>query len=306
MRRPDPRELYELEPDRPELGAPVLVQALDGFIDAGSATRLARAHLLEALGSRVVARFDVDTLYDYRARRPPMLFVEDHWDSYEAPELAVHLLHDEAGTPFLLLAGPEPDVQWERFVEAVKLVVGQLGVRLVVGLNAIPMSLPHTRPVGVIAHGSRQELLESAEPWIGTVTVPASAGHLLELRLGQAGLDAVGFAAHVPHYVAQSDFPAAAAALVREVGAVSRLVLPTAALDEAAAQTRRDIDEQVAQSAEVQAVVRALEEQYDSFVAGRGRSLLAGDRQLPSADELGAELERFLAEQPRGGEGPTG
>ncbi len=306
MRRPDPRDLYELEPDRPELGSPVLVQALDGFLDAGSATRLARTHLLSTLGSTVVARFDVDQLHDYRARRPPMLFVEDHWESYEDPELAVHLLHDEAGTAFLVLAGPEPDVQWERFIEAVRMVLVQLGVRLVVGLNAIPMSLPHTRPVGVISHGSRQELLTRSEHWIGTVTVPASAGHLLEHRLGQAGLDAIGFAAHVPHYVSQTEYPAAAAALVRELSAVTGLVLPTAALDEAAAQTRVSIDEQVAQSDDIASVVRALEEQYDSFVAGRGRSLLAGEGQLPSADELGAELERFLAEQPQGGDGGAG
>ena len=306
MQSPDPRDLYELEPDRPELGSPVLVQALDGFMDAGSATRLARTHLLEALGSTVVARFDVDQLHDYRARRPMMVFAEDHWESYDDPSLAVHLLHDEGGTPFLLLAGPEPDVQWERFIAAVRMVIAQLGVRMVVGLNAIPMSLPHTRPVGVITHGSNKELFEGAEPWIGTVTVPASAGHLLEYRLGQAGFDALGFAAHVPHYVAQAEYPAAAAALVREIAAATGLVLPTAALDEAAAQTRVAIDEQVSQSTDVQAVVTALEEQYDSFVAGRGRSLLAGDAQMPSADELGAELERFLAEQPQGGDGSLG
>ena len=284
MVRPDPRDLYDLEPDRPAIGEPVLLQALDGFIDAGSATRLARAHLLEVLESRVVARFDVDLLHDYRARRPPMVFVEDHWESYDAPSLAVHLLHDEAGTPFLLLAGPEPDVQWERFVEAVRLLVVELGVRLTVGLNAIPMSLPHTRPVGVIAHGSRKELVQGHEPWIGTVTVPASAGHLLEHRLGLAGHDAVGFAAHVPHYVSQAEFPAAASALLREISATTGLVLPTTALDEAATTTRAAIDAQVAQSEEVQQVVTALEEQYDAFVAGRGRSLLAGDAELPSAD----------------------
>ena len=297
MHRPDPRELFELAPDRPDTTGAVMVQALDGFLDAGSATRLARAHLLSSFDATVVARFDHDQLHDYRARRPPMLFVEDHWETYEDPEIAVHLLHDEGGSPFLVLAGPEPDVQWERFVAAVQLIVQELGVRLTVGLNAIPMSLPHTRPVGVIAHGSRKELVEGYEPWVGTVTVPASAGHLIEHRLGQAGLDAMGFAAHVPHYVSQSEFPAAAAALVREVSAVTGLVLPTTALDEAAAQTRLAIDEQVAQSEEVAAVVTALEEQYDSFVAGRGRSLLAGDAQLPSADELGAELERFLADQ---------
>ncbi len=297
MRRLDPRDLFEVEADLPSLEDVVLVQALDGFVDAGSATRLARAHLLSTLGSRVVARFDVDQLHDYRARRPPMVFAEDHWESYDDPELAVHLLADESGRSFLLLAGPEPDAQWERFVAAVRLLLDELGVSLVVGLNAIPMSLPHTRPVGVISHGSRKELLQGAQPWIGTVTVPASAGHLLEHRLGQAGLAAMGFAAHVPHYVASAEYPAAAAALVRQLAAATGLVLPVAALDEAATQTRTAIDEQVGQSTEVQAVVTALEEQYDSFVAGQERSLLAGESRLPSADELGAELERFLADQ---------
>src|SRR5205809_561003 len=127
MRRLDPSELFELDPDRPELDAPVLVQALDGFIDAGAGKRLAREHLLATYESQVVARFDVDQLLDYRARRPAMLFVEDHWESYADPELAIHVLHDAAGTAFLLLSGPEPDVQWERFVEAVRMVVDRLG-----------------------------------------------------------------------------------------------------------------------------------------------------------------------------------
>ena len=297
MRRLDPSELFELDPDRPELDQPVLVQALDGFIDAGGGKRLAREHLLASYESQVVARFDVDQLLDYRARRPAMLFVEDHWESYSDPELAVYLLHDAVGAPFLLLAGPEPDVQWERFVEAVRMVVDRLGVRLTIGLNAIPMGVPHTRPTGVIAHGSRKELVADYEPWVNAVQVPGTAGHLIEYRLGQAGYDALGFAVHVPHYVSQAEYPAAAAALLAEVSKASGLVLPLDALEAAAATTREAIDEQVAGSPEVAAVVQALENQYDAFVSGRGASLLVDEGDLPTADELGAELERFLAEQ---------
>jgi len=297
MRKLDPSELFELDPDRPELGRPVLVQALDGFIDAGGAKRLAREHLLGASESQVVATFDVDQLLDYRARRPAMLFVEDHWESYEDPLLAVHLLHDTAGTPYLLLAGPEPDVQWERFTEAVRMVVDRLGVRLTIGLNAIPMGVPHTRPTGVIAHGSRKELVAGYEPWVNTVQVPGTAGHLIEHRLGQAGYDAMGFAVHVPHYVSQSEYPAAAAALLVEVAKAGDLTLPLESLHEAAATTRAAIDEQVAGAPEVAAVVSALEDQYDAFLAGRDSALLLEHADLPTADELGAELERFLAER---------
>ena len=297
----DPTDLYQLAADRPELGAPVLVVALDGFVDAGAARRLAVEHLRASSEATTLVTFDVDQLHDYRARRPAMLFVEDHWETYDEPSLTVDLLHDALGTPYLVLQGPEPDVQWERFTEAVRQVVVALGVRMTVGLNAIPMAVPHTRGVGVIAHGSRRELVDGFEPWIATVTVPGSAAHLLEYRFGRAGIDAVGFAVHVPHYVAQAAYPAAAAALVHAVERVSGLTLPTAALAEAAAETRRMIDEQVAESAEVQAVVHALEEQYDTFVAGRG-GLLGDETRLPTGDELGAELERFLADQQRPGD----
>ena len=293
----DPRDLFVLEDDAGDLGRPVLVQALDGFIDAGGARRLARDHLVASSPeARVVATFDVDQLHDYRARRPVMLFVEDHWESYDAPSLTLTALRDATGTPYLLLAGPEPDMQWERFAAAVQLLVERLGVRLYVGLNAIPMAVPHTRPAGVIAHGSRPEIVAGFDAWIATVQVPGAAGHLLELRLGQAGYDACGFAVHVPHYVSQAEYPAAAQALVQSITRVSGLVLPTDSLGHAADDTRRMIDDQVTGNDDVQAVVRALEEQYDTFVAGRG-AMLPDGRPLPTGDELGAELERFLSEQ---------
>ena len=298
MRKLDPTELYELTADRPDLQGVVLVQALDGFIDAGGARKLTAEHLLGSLEHRVVARFDHDQLFDYRARRPVMVFAKDHWESYDTPELALHLVSDLDGAPFLLLAGPEPDVQWERFVSAVQQLCKLLGVRRSIGLNAIPMGLPHTRPVGVIAHGKPASLVEGYEPWVETVHVPASAGHLLELRLGEAGYEAMGFAVHVPHYVAQTAYPAASAQLVREIAKAGGLRLPVDDLDEAAAATRVSLDEQVAAAPEVAEVVHQLEVQYDAFVGGRGRSLIE-ESELPTADELGAELERFLSEQPR-------
>ena len=127
----------------------MLLYYLDGFIDAGGAGRLLATHLLSTLDHQEVASFDVDSLIDYRSRRPVMTFTKDHWESYDAPELAVHLLHDAAGTPFLLLNGPEPDHVWEGFTGAVRQAVASaLGVRLAVGFHGIPMGVPHTRPLG--------------------------------------------------------------------------------------------------------------------------------------------------------------
>lgn len=304
----NPRELYELAGDLPELDGPVLVQALTGFVDAGSATQLAREHLTSTLGARQVATFDIDELLDYRSRRPAMIFVEDHWEHYEDPSLALHLVNDDSGSPFLLLAGPEPDLQWERFAAAVLDLVRDLGVRLTVGLNAIPMAVPHTRPVGLTAHATRPELIAGNEPWLRRVQVPGSAGNLLEYRLGQNGHDAAGFAVHVPHYLAQTPYPAAAEELLAAVSRATGLLLPTTALREAAELMRADVDKQIAQNAEAQELVRTLEQQYDAFVVARQDSSprRSDVDELPTADELGAELERFLAEHNRRSDPPTG
>jgi len=297
----DPGDLYTVAPDVPELINPVLIHALPGFVDAGAAGRLLGRQLMDTLTHREIVTFDVDQLIDHRSHRPVMTFVEDHWESYTPHSLALHLVHDEVSEPFLFLTGPEPDYHWERFTSAMQSLIERFDVRLTVGINAIPMAVPHTRPTGLTAHASRPELITGYEPWLATVQVPGSVGALLEYRLGQAGQDAMGFAVHVPHYLAQAEYPDAADTLLDAIARATGLVLPRAGLRSAAEETRGKIDEQVGRSEEVAAVVRALEQQYDAFADSRGAApLMTVDRQsLPSADELGAELERFLAEQNR-------
>jgi predicted ATP-grasp superfamily ATP-dependent carboligase len=299
----DPTGLFttELEPAAAaELGStrPVLVEALDGFVDAGSGRRLAREHLLNALDSQLVASFDVDQLLDYRARRPEMTFSTDHWAGYAAPQLAIHLVRDLNQVPFLLLHGPEPDVQWERFIAAVQHLVAEFDVRLVVGLTAIPMAVPHTRPLSVIAHGTPSELVADYPKWLPTVQVPASVGNLLEYRLGEDGTPACGFAVAVPYYLANVDYPDAARTLLNSLSGAGELSLPTEALARAAEVVRVDVDRQVADADEVTTLVQRLEQQYDDLSTTRGGSLLAEGARLPTADELGAEFERYLYNRP--------
>lgn len=301
----EPREnLFELHFPVPELAGengdgPVLIHALEGFTDAGHAVRLAATHLRDSLESEPVASFDIDELLDYRSRRPMMTFKTDHFDSYAEPELTLYALKDLAGTPFLLLTGLEPDLRWERFVVAVRGLAERLGVRRTIGLSAIPMAIPHTRPLGMTAHASDPELIGDYQPWIGEVQVPGSASALLEYRTGQAGAESVGFSVHVPHYLAQTDYPEAAQTLLEHVADNAGLDLPLAALADAAARVREQVAEHLESNSEVASVVAALERQYDTFIQAQERrsSLLAEGVELPSGDELGAEFERFLAEQ---------
>lgn len=301
--QPDQTGMYELEFPAPKLSCadgrgPVMIHALEGFSDAGHAIRLAAQHLKNTLDTELVASFAIDELLDYRSRRPLMTFKTDHFTSYEDPELNLYALHDSVGTPFLLLTGLEPDLRWERFITAVRLLAERLGVRRIIGLGTIPMAVPHTRPLTMTAHANSKELIADHTPWVGEVQVPGSVSNLLEFRMAQHGHEVVGFTAHVPHYLAQTAYPPAAEALLAEVAKTGSLQLPLAALAEAGTEVQAKIDEQVAASDDVAQVVTALEHQYDAFVAAQeNRSLLARDEDLPSGDELGAEFERFLAQQ---------
>ena len=310
--RPEQTGMYELEFPAPQLSSPdgrgpVMVHALEGFSDAGHAIRLAAKYLKDALDTELVASFAIDELLDYRSRRPMMTFKTDHFTHYDDPELSLYAMRDSVGTPFLLLAGMEPDLKWERFITAVRLLAERLGVRQTIGLGTIPMAVPHTRPVSLTAHANNKELIADHQPWVGEVQVPSSVSNLLEHRMAQHGHEVVGFTVHVPHYLAQTDYPAAAEVLLEQVGKVAALQLPLAALREAAAEVRAKIDEQIDGSPEVLQVVSALERQYDAFMSAQeNRSLLARDEDLPSGEELGAQFERFLAQQRGDSEGEVG
>jgi predicted ATP-grasp superfamily ATP-dependent carboligase len=295
----NPQDLYRVEPDVPELSGAVLLYEFSGFMDAGSAGNGVTSHLLEECDSRVIARFDVDQLVDYRSRRPAMTFASNRWESFTEPELAIHLLRDDAGSPFLLLSGVEPDLQWERFVAAVRGLVEQWGVRLTVGYRGIPMGAPHTRPLGVTAHANRLSLLSDYESVFNRMQIPGNIGGLLELRLGEAGLDAMGFAVHVPHYLSQATYPSSSVTLLESIEKATGLSIADEQLREAARDVDAEIDSQVRNSDEVAGVVEALERQYDMFTDEIDRRSLLADNadELPTGDELGAELERFLAEQ---------
>jgi hypothetical protein len=294
----DPEGLYELDPeigDVPE-GLP-LVAALTGFADAGAGVSQLNEYLFDTVDHRVVATFDADQLLDYRARRPTIYFDQDHLSDYEPPSLTLNLATDEVGQQFLFLAGFEPDFQWERFSKAVLQLIGAYRVKTTTWVHSIPMPTPHTRPLGVTVSGNRVELIDSMSIWKPHTQVPSNALHLVEFRLQELGHPIAGFITLVPHYLADTEYPAAAISALESISAATGLIFPTDRLREEGRDFLSKIEAQVQSNQELARLVGTLEERHDSYMAGNPlRSPLTDeDGELPTADEIAAELENFLA-----------
>jgi predicted ATP-grasp superfamily ATP-dependent carboligase len=274
----------------------VLVHGLTGFMDAGGGGRLAVAHILSTMKNRPVAYFHIDGFYDYRGRRPRTIFDSDHYESMDLPHVTLSEVTDEAGQTFLLLHGAEPDLGWQSVVRSIIDLVRVYGVRLTVGMHAIPWPAPHTRPIEITAHSSEPTLLGIHQPWVGTVEIPGSMAALIEISMAQAKMPAMGYAAHVPHYVANNDYPKAALALLDQIANSTGLVIPRDDLRESAKATDAEIDAQVAGVEENREVIRALETQHDNIMMSRRELTATADGSLVSGDELAASIEAYLAE----------
>jgi len=282
--------LYDLLED-PSLHEPVMVVVLEGWIDAGLGASVAMATLLESETTELLATFDNEALIDQRARRPLARIVDGVTESLTWPEIQLRVGVDKVGRDVLYLIGPEPDVYWAGFVDAVVELAERLEVRLVVGLGAFPAPAPHTRPVKLTATAPAESsrLLQQVGPVSGELEVPAGISAALELGCGQSGIDMISLWARVPHYVAAMSFPQASIALIEGLGRVAELSLDTADLVDAAESTRRQIDELISSNPEHLAMLKTLEATVDST---EGNPFGISD--IPSGDELAAELEQFL------------
>lgn len=280
---------------RPELDGPVLIMAPEGWIDAGLGGASALGTLLSSIDTEVVATFDIDELLDHRARRPMARIVDGVYDDLSWPEIELRSGHDREGRAVLILVGPEPDHRWRAFADAVAELAGLLGVRLLVGLGAFPAPVPHSRPGRLAATATTAELANRVGVVGGTLEVPAGVLVAIERRFAEAGIPAIGLWARVPHYAAAMPYPEASALLLEGLAEVSGIAVDVSSLREAADATRTRLDELTARSAEHTAMLRQLESRVDAEAS----DLAAGNwgNDLPSGDELAAELERFLRDE---------
>ncbi len=267
------------------LDSPVVVAAMDGWVDSGSAATTAASLLAEE--GDTLATFDSDRIYDYRARRPTLEIINGMPMELTWPELKIvrRRLDDR---DILVLTGPEPDFRWQQLGDELAHLARMLEVEEWISLGAIPAAVPHTRPVTVFGTASRDGLLRAeveAGP-IGTMTVPAAAISILDLALSGAGVPAVGYFAQVPHYIS-GEYPAAALQLLSILEQHLGITIPHGSLDEEARQLRTRLDAAAAADPQTHAYVERLEGMVD-------------EARLPSGTELISDIERFLRDRGAG------
>lgn len=273
-----------------------LIALLTGYRDAGATVAQTVEALLDADEGELVASFDHDALLDYRARRPVVRVEAEGITEYRRPRLDLRLQRDSIGRPYLLLSGFEPDFRWEAFTEALREMIDHFGIAHVTWAHAVPMPVPHTRPIRLAVTGNRDDLSSQLSVWQANVEAPGHALHLLEYELTQAGLPIADLVVLAPHYLGDSTLPATALRLVEALGTATGRIFATEPLRERDREFRSEFDSSISEEHEVRRLIGVLETQYDGFMKDTPHEnpFADADGEMPSGEEIAAELARFL------------
>jgi hypothetical protein len=278
---------YELHSDVAGATAPALIVSFEDWVDAGGSGSTAARHI--ASGGEVVATFDTDVLYSYREHRPTLDIVDGIPKEFAWPSMTLTRRQLPERDVFVL-TGPEPDGAWKEFAGDVLELALRVGIIEHVSLGAIPAAVPHTAPTPVMMTASTSDQIRGTTPIEGLLRVPAAAVSLVEWTLAQNGIPAVGFWAQVPHYA--SPFAAGAIALIRRVEDHLTVTIGAGTLESDVAAQRSAMQKIFEGNPEAEEYLERLEG-------------LVGEQQIPPAENIGEEVERFLRNQRRDGGDPN-
>ena len=282
---------------KPRLRRPVLIAAFEGWSDAGEAASGAVSFLAQQLEARPFAWIDAEDFYDFTETRPTVRLIDGVTRTIDWPEPTFSAA-PLPGTDrdVVLLGASEPHLKWRTFTETVLEVVQELGIEMVLALGALLSEVPHTRPVRVIGTSADAAIITRLKLQRSRYEGPTGILGVLSHAIGQAGIEAASLWASVPHYLPRAPSPKASLALVERAADVLGATIPTVELEIASAAYERQVSEAVAEEEEVAEYVRRLEEdEDDEDFESDAPEILPED--LPSGDELAADVERFLRDQ---------
>jgi len=282
-----------------------LVMAFGGWIDAGHAATGAVRHLVRDLGAERVASIDPEEFFVLTQERPEVRLSpggerEIHWPRSEFFAWSP----PDGGEGLVLFCGPEPHQRWRTYTKAFLDVAARCGVRRIVSLGALLASAPHTRPIRVTARCSEPAVRAQLEAWgiyrVPTYEGPTGISSVVLDAAAQRHMDHVGFMGQAPHYLQDTENPAAIEALVSYAARLLRLTPDMSEFAEAIQEFRTQVDKAVARDRATREHIRRLEQQYDAEASEEGQPLADGEL---DSDKLMREVEDFLRKQREGGAG---
>jgi proteasome assembly chaperone (PAC2) family protein len=278
------------EGDLPHLRAPIMVCAFRGWNDAAAAASTALGAVATSLDAELVASVDPEDYFDFQSTRPTITMDEGQTRRIEWPENNVYAaLVPSADRDLVLLDGTEPNLRWRTFSETIATVADALGVEMVVTLGALIAEVSHTLPVPITGLASSAELVEELELERSSYEGPTGIVGIVHDLCRQNGIDSASLWAAVPHYVAAVPNPKAALALLRRLEGLTGIAVEASELEEETADYEEQIGRAVAANPEIEDLVTRIEaEQAD---------LLDEEGELPSADTLAREFQRFLRQR---------
>ncbi|MGN6556863.1 MAG: PAC2 family protein [Solirubrobacterales bacterium] len=278
------------ESDLPHLRRPILVCAFRGWNDAAAAASTALATVGNSLEGELIARIDPEEFFDFQSTRPTINLDEGQTRRVEWPEnnlIAVQV--PNADRDLVLLDGTEPNLRWRTFSETISTAADALGVEMMISLGALIAEVSHTLPVPITGLASSEDLVEELELERSSYEGPTGIVGVLHDLCRRNDLDSASLWAAVPHYVAAVPNPKAALALLRRLEGLTGIAVEASELEEETADYEEQIGRAVAANPEIEELVQRIEaEQVD---------LLDEEGELPSADTLAREFQRFLRQR---------
>jgi proteasome assembly chaperone (PAC2) family protein len=278
------------EGDLPHLRSPVMVCAFRGWNDAAASASTALTAIAGSLDADLVACVDPEDYFDFQSTRPTITLDEGQTRRIEWPENNLYAARvPSADRDVVLLDGTEPNLRWRTFSETIATAADALGVEMVVTLGALIAEVSHTLPVPITGLASSAELVEELDLERSNYEGPTGIVGVVHDLCRQGGIDSASLWAAVPHYVAAVPNPKAALALLRRLEGLTGIAVEAAELEEETVDYEEQIGRAVAANPEIEELVSRIEAEQ--------AELLDDEGELPSADTLAQDFQRFLRQR---------
>ncbi len=277
--------------DLPHLRSPLLVCAFRGWNDAAAAASTALAAIAASFDSELIAKIDPEDYFDFQSTRPTISLKEGQTRRIEWP--ANNLIAAPVPTAdrdLVLFDGTEPNLRWRTFSETIATAADALGVEQVITLGALIAEVSHTLPVPITGLASDQEMVEELELERSNYEGPTGITGVVHDLCRQADIDSVSLWAAVPHYVAAIPNPKAALALLRRLEGLTGIAVEASGLEDETSEYEEQISRAVAANPEIEELVSRIEAEQVDLLTSEGD-------ELPSADSIAREFQRFLEQR---------